>query len=192
MLAPTLSQTLWPRPAQAPAQAWARDAVLVVAFSLLNALCAQIAFSLPGTPVPVTGQTFGVLLTGALLGPRLGAASLLLYLAEGACHLPVFAPGGGGLFTLGYLAAFPLAAALVGWLAGRGWDRRPLTMLGAMALGSLVIYTLGAGWLAHFVGASHTLALGVLPYLAGDVLKALLAAGLLPLGWTLLGAKRGR
>ncbi len=187
----TLSLALWPRPAHAPAQAWTRDIVLVVAFSLLNALCAQIAFPLPGTPVPVTGQTFGVLLTGALLGPRLGAAALGLYLAEGACGLPVFAPGGGGPFTLGYLAAFPLAAALVGWLAARGWDRRPLTMLLAMALGSLVIYTCGAGWLAHFVGTSHVLALGVLPYLPGDILKALLAAGLLPLGWKLLGAKRG-
>lgn len=190
-LAPTLAQAVWPRPAHAPSRAWTRDIVLVVVFSLLNALCAQIAFPLPGTPVPVTGQTFGVLLTGALLGPRLGAAALLLYLAEGACGLPVFAATGAGQFTLGYLAAFPLAAGLVGWLAARGWDRRPLTMLLAMALGSLVIYTCGAGWLAHFVGASHALALGVLPYLPGDILKALLAAGLLPLGWKLLGAKRG-
>lgn len=189
MLSPTLTQAVWPRPAHAPARAWTRDIVLVVAFSLLNALCAQIAFLLPGTPVPVTGQTFGVLLTGALLGPRLGAAALALYLAEGACGLPVFAPTGAGMFTMGYLAAFPLAAALVGWLASRGWDRRPLTMLLAMALGSVVIYTLGAGWLAHFVGASHALALGVTPYLAGDVVKALLAAGLLPLGWKLLGTR---
>ncbi len=189
MLSPTFTQAVWPRPVHAPAQAWTRDAILVIAFSLLNALCAQIAFVLPGTPVPVTGQTFGVLLTGALLGPRLGAAALVLYLTEGACGLPVFAPTGAGAFTLGYLAAFPLAAALVGWLASRGWDRRPLTMLLAMALGSVVIYTLGAGWLAHFVGASHALALGVAPYLPGDVLKALLAAGLLPLGWKLLGTR---
>ena len=167
-----------------------------LAFSLLTALSAQIAIPLPFTPVPITGQTFGVLLTGALLGPRLGAAAMLLYLLEGSAGLPFFAGGAGGAARLagptgGYLLSYPFAAALVGWLAVRGWDRRPLTMLAAMLLGSLVVFALGAGWLSHFVGLSHAVTAGVLPFLPGDALKALLAAGLLPAGWKMLGAKRG-
>ncbi len=189
-----LAQTLWPRRTEATA-AWTRDALLVLAFSLMTALSAQIAVPLPFSPVPLTGQTFGVLLTGALLGPRLGAFAMLLYLAEGACGLPFFAGGAGGAArfagpTGGYLIAYPLAAALVGWLATRGWDRQPLTMLAAMLVGSLVIFALGASWLAHFVGgASRALTLGVLPFLPGDAVKALLAAGLLPLGWKWIGRR---
>lgn len=191
-----MAQAIWPRPVTAPTAAWGRDAFLVTAFSLLTALTAQVAIPLPGTPVPITGQTFGVLLTGALLGPRLGVLSLLLYLAEGAAGLPFFLGGTSGLAhiagpTGGYLLSYPLAAGLVGWLAARGWDRRPLTMLAAMLLGSVVIYAFGAGYLAHFIGASKAFAGGVLPFLPGDALKALLAAGLLPAGWKLLGAKRG-
>ena len=183
-----LVQTLWPGRANAQSTDLGRDALLVLAFSLVTALSAQIAVPLPFSPVPLTGQTFGVLLTGALLGPRLGALAMLLYLTEGACGLPFFAGGAFGLARLlgptgGYLVAYPFAAALVGSLATRGWDRRPLAMLAAMLLGSVVIFALGAGWLAHFVGASHALTLGVLPFLPGDVVKALLAAGLLPLGW---------
>ena len=190
-----LAQTLWPGRADAQSAALGRDTLLVLAFSLVTALSAQIAVPLPFSPVPLTGQTFGVLLTGALLGPRLGALALLLYLAEGACGLPFFAGGTFGFArfagpTGGYLAAYPLAAALVGWLAARGWDRRPLTMLAVMLLGSLVIFSLGAAWLAYFVGgASHALMLGVLPFLPGDAIKALLAAGLLPLGWKWIGRK---
>ncbi len=191
-----LAQTLWPGRADTKAADWTRDALLVLVFSLVTALSAQIAVPLPFSPVPLTGQTFGVLLTGALLGPRLGALALLLYLTEGACGLPFFAGGASGLArfagpTGGYLAAYPLAAALVGSLATRGWDRRPLTMLAAMLTGSVVIFALGASWLAHFVGgASHALLLGVLPFLPGDAVKALLAAGLLPLGWKWMGRKR--
>jgi len=191
----TMAQAVWPRRAEAGAAAWGRDALLVVAFSLLTALSAQAVFPLPWTPVPITGQTFGVLLTGALLGPRLGALSLALYLLEGGLGLPFFAGGAAGAARLagptgGYLLSYPFAAALVGWLATRGWDRRPLTMLAAMLLGSVVIFALGAGWLAHFVGPSHALTAGVLPFLPGDMVKALLAAGLVPLGWRWLGAKR--
>ena len=119
-----------------------------------------------------------------------------LYLLEGGLGLPFFAHGAAGAARLagptgGYLLSYPFAAALVGWLATRGWDRRPLTMLAAMLLGSLVIFALGAGWLTHFVGPSHAFLAGVLPFLPGDVVKALMAAGLLPLGWKWLGAKRG-
>ena len=196
MVSSTLAQTIWPRPTSAPLAALGRDALLVTAFSLLNALCAQIFFLLPGTPIPVTGQTFGVLLTGALLGPRLGALSLMLYLIEGAAGLPFFFGGTFGLAhilgpTGGYLLSYPLAAGLIGWLAGRGWDRKPLLMLAAMLLGSAVIYAFGASQLAHYVGHAKAISGGVLPFLPGDALKALLAAGLLPAGWKLLGQKRG-
>ena len=186
----TLAQAAWPRRAAAPA--WARDAFLVVAFSLVTALSAQVV--IPLAPVPITGQTFGVLLTGALLGPRLGALAMALYLLEGGLGLPFFAGGAGGAARLlgptgGYLLSYPFAAALVGWLAGRGWDRRPLTMLAAMLLGSLVVFALGAGRLAHFVGPGRAVTLGVLPFLPGDAVKALAAAGLLPLGWKWLGTR---
>ncbi len=133
---------------------WSKSVALVVAFSLLTALAAQVSVPLPWTPVPLTGQTFAVLLTGALLGSRLGALAMLAYLAEGAAGLPFFRNGAGGahylLFspTTGYLLAFPLAAFVTGLLAERGWDRRFLTAAAAMFVGSLVI--LAGGWLvAH-------------------------------------------
>lgn len=190
-----LAQTFWPGRTDTQSTAFGRDALLVLVFSHVTALSGQIAVPLPFSPVPLTGQTFGVLLTGALLGPRLGALALLLYLAEGACGLPFFAGGVCGLArfagpTGGYLAAYPLAAAFVGWLATRGWDRRPVTMLAAMLLGSVLIFALGAAWLVHFVGGTgRALTLGVLPFLPGDAVKALLAAGLLPLGWNWMGRK---
>jgi len=197
-----MAQAVWPRRAEDGAAAWGRDAFLALAFSLLTALSAQVTIHLP--LIPLTMQTFAVLLAGALLGPRLGALAMALYLAEGLAGLPVFAEGRsawtpGALpgvpvilgLSAGYLLSYPFAAALVGWLATRGWDRKPPTMLAAMLLGSLVVFVLGAGWLAHFVGPSRALAAGVLPFLPGDVVKALLAAGLVPLGWKWLGAKRG-
>ncbi len=198
----TMAQAVWPRRTEAGAAAWGRDAFLAVAFSLLTALSAQVTIHLP--LIPLTMQTFAVLLAGALLGPRLGALAMLLYLAEGLAGLPVFAEGHSAWtpgtlpgvpvivgLSAGYLFSYPFAAALVGWLATCGWDRRPLTMLAAMLLGSVVVFALGAGWLVHFVGPSHAFTAGVLPFLPGDVLKALLAAGLVPLGWRWLGAKRG-
>ena len=191
-----MAQAVWPRRADDRAAAWGRDAFLALAFSLLTALSAQAVIPLPFTPVPITGQTFAVLLTGALLGPRLGAMTLALYLLEGGMGLPVFAHGAAGAARLlgptgGYLLSYPFAAALIGGLAERGWDRRPATMLAAMLLGSLIVFTMGAGWLAHFVGPAHAFTGGVLPFLPGDMVKALLAAGLVPLGWKWIGAKRG-
>jgi len=171
---------------------WTRSALVVVGFSLLTALAAQVVVPLPFTPVPLTGQTFAVLLTGALLGPRLGALAMLAYLAEGAAGLPFFRGGAGGVghfsgATAGYLLAFPAAAYVTGLLAERGWDRRFRTAAAAMALGSFVILACGWAWLAlMFKGGAEAFWLGVAPFLPGDVLKIALAAAALPAGWALL------
>lgn len=180
---------VWARPT-----AGLRSAILVVAFSWLTALAAQVTIPLPFTPVPITGQSFAVLLTGLLLGPRLGAMAIGLYLLQGGLGLPFFKGGAGGhsylLFaaTAGYLWSFPLAAAVTGWLAERGWDRRVDTAMAAMALGSIVILGCGWAWLA-IVNQSATVAfqLGVVPFLIGDVIKIALAGSVLPLAWKLLG-----
>ena len=171
---------------------WTRSALVVVGFSLLTAAAAQVVVPLPFTPVPLTGQTFAVLLTGALLGPRLGALAMLAYLAEGAAGLPFFRGGASGVghfsgATAGYLLAFPVAAYVTGYLAERGWDRRFLTAAAAMALGSFVILACGWAWLAlMFKGGAEAFWLGVAPFLPGDVLKIALAAAALPAGWALL------
>jgi biotin transport system substrate-specific component len=169
-----------------------RVLALVVGFSLLTALAAQVVIPLPWTPVPVTGQTFAVLLTGALLGSRLGALAMIAYLIEGASGLPFFYAGGSGvqhlLFspTSGYLLAYPVAAFLVGLLSERGWDRRFLTAAAAMALGSVVILLGGWAWLARFVSPAAAFGAGVAPFLVGDLIKIVLAAAVLPSGWALL------
>jgi biotin transport system substrate-specific component len=171
---------------------WTRSALVVVGFSLLTAAAAQVVVPLPWTPVPLTGQTFAVLLTGALLGPRLGALAMLAYLAEGAAGLPFFRGGAGGVghfagATAGYLLAFPAAAYVTGALAERGWDRRYLPAAAAMALGSVVILACGWAWLAlMFWTPAEAFWLGVAPFLPGDVLKIALAAAALPAGWALL------
>ena len=174
-----------------------RSALLVLGFSLLTALAAQVVVPLPWTPVPLTGQTFAVLLTGALLGPRLGALAMAAYLAEGAAGLPFFRGGAGGRAhlagpTAGYLFAFPAAAFVTGLLAERGWDRRYLPAAAAMALGSLVILAGGWAWLALTFGSGgEAFRLGVAPFLAGDLVKIALAAAALPAGWSLLRRLNG-
>ncbi len=187
--APTLADALFPGRS---ATHWRIDALLVVMFSLFVALTAQIRIELSFTPVPITGQTLGVLLTGALLSSRRGALALLVYLAEGAVGLPVFAGGAAGFARLlgptgGYLLAYPFAAGLVGLLAERGWDRGVWRAGIAMLLGNLLIYLIAVPWLSVFVG-SLTLALakGMLPFIVGDALKIALAALALPGGWALL------
>jgi biotin transport system substrate-specific component len=175
---------------------WAKSAALVVAFSLFVALSAQVAIPLPFTPVPITLQTFAVLLTGALLGSRLGAAALTLYLGEGALGLPFFQGGNGGWLylavspTAGYLLAYPVAAFLTGRLAERGWDRKFPTAAAAIALGSAVV--LFGGWLGllRFYPVAEAFARGVMPFVAGDLVKIALAAAALPSGWALLRRKR--
>ncbi len=171
------------------------DAALVLGGSLLIALSAQVAIPLPFSPVPVTGQTLAVLLVGALLGSRRGALAVVAYIAQGLAGLPVFAGGAAGLARLfgptgGYLVGFVAAAFLVGLLAERGWDRRFGTTVAAMTLGNVVIYAVGATWLAVFVGGlPQAWSMGVLPFLPGDAVKIVLAAVVLPGGWKLLGMR---
>ncbi len=175
-------------------RAWI-DGALVVGASLLIALSAQVVVPLPYSPVPVTGQTFAVLLAGALLGSRRGLLAVAAYLAQGAAGLPVFAGGTGGAFhflgpTGGYLLGFLPAAWLVGRLAEAGWDRRLWSAAAAMAAGNMLILACGAAWLLPFAGADGAVAAGILPFLPGDLLKVALAAALLPTGWKALTAPR--
>jgi biotin transport system substrate-specific component len=180
---------------QRAARRWLRDTLLIVFFSGFVALTARISIPLPFTAVPITGQTLGVLLTGAVLGSRRGGLALALYLVEGALGLPVFAPSvvlAPGIARLlgptgGYLLAYPLAAALVGWLAERGWDRRlPLAAL-AMMLGNLVIYAGGVAWLTLLLGKPGAAVLqGLVPFIPGDLLKIVIAAIVLPGAWALV------
>ena len=167
---------------------------VVIAGSLLVAVLAQVQFHLPFTPIPVTGQTFGVLLVGAALGPELAVASMLLYVAEGAVGLPFFAGEGHGwsLLTLssasgGYLWGFAAMGAVVGALARRGWDRTLRSSISAMLVGEIVLYAIGVPWLAAAagIGIERALVLGLYPFVVGDVLKLLAAAGLLPAAWRL-------
>ncbi len=178
----TLADAAW------PGDSILRDVALIAGASLVTAAAAQVALPLPGSPVPLSGQTFAVLLTGAVLGARRAFLAQLLYLIEGATGLPVFAGGLGGAWLLvgptgGYLAAFPAAAALTGALAGRGWDRRFVTTGIAMLLGSAVILLGGAAWLARLLPVPQALAVGVWPFVPGDVLKAVAAALALPAAW---------
>lgn len=175
------------------AWAWAYNATLAVAGSVLLAVTARLSFTLPFFPaVPVTAQTFAVLLLGALLGPKLAVATVGLYLLEGATGLPVFARGGGLPYMIGptggYLAGFLAAAWTVGTLARRGWDRRFLSTLAAMSLGTLLILGLGAAWLAVLLGPGRALSAQVL-FLPGAIVKILAAALLLPVGWKMLGRR---
>lgn len=183
--------------AQVRAGSFAYDLILVLAGSAFIAATAQVWFTLPFSPVPITGQTFGVLFVASLLGRGRGAAAVLLYLAEGAAGLPVFAEMKAGPHILlgptgGYLAGFVPAAWVCGALAERGFDRTIRGTILSMLLGNVAIFALGLPWLARYVGPEHALALGFWPFLPGDVVKIGLAAALLPLGWRLLGARGGR
>ena len=173
---------------------WTRSVSLAVAFSLLTALAAQIV--IPIGPVPITGSTFAVLLTGALLGSRLGAMSLIIYLVEGAAGLPFFYGGSSGIAhifgpTGGYLVAFPAAAFITGAFAENGWDKRFLTAAAAMAVGSALILLAGWAWFAALMNTNLLAAfkVSVAPHLIGDVIKIVLAAAVLPTGWALLKRK---
>jgi biotin transport system substrate-specific component len=185
-----------------------RHAVLILVGALFVALTAQITIRLPigETPIPITGQTFGVLLVGGALGLRRGALALLLYLALGLA-LPFYAGGEsgvdrfvvqeGGRWALfpsgGYLLGFVFAAALVGWLAELGWDRRLIGSLGALALGNVLIYVVGTGWLMAAAGydLATGVAKGVTPFLIGDAIKLVAAAVLFPAAWWIVGHRPG-
>jgi biotin transport system substrate-specific component len=175
----------------------ARNVVLVVAATLFTAASAQVSIHLGFTPVQLTLQTFAVLVSGATLGMKRGAASQVLYWACGAVGLPFYANGGGGWetatgATFGYLAGFVAAAAIVGHLAERGHDRNVLTSLSGMVFSSVVIYTFGALWLSHSVGVpvangdKNAISLGVAPFLAGDLLKIIAAAFVTPALWSIV------
>jgi biotin transport system substrate-specific component len=170
---------------------WTRSVSLVFAFSLLTALAAQIV--IPIGPVPITGQTFAVLLTGALLGSRLGAMAMIIYLIEGASGLPFFYGGTSGIGhilgqTGGYLVAFPAAAFITGAFAEQGWDKRFVNAVGAMVIGSLVIVLAGWAWFSYVTHTALKTAflVSVLPVIPGDIIKILLAAAALPSGWYFL------
>jgi biotin transport system substrate-specific component len=174
----------------------ARDLLLVGAGSLVMAGLAQVSIPLPFTPVPITGQTLGVLLVGASLGSIRGAASMLLYLFEGGMGLPFFNGGASGFSvfagpTGGYLIGFVFAAYVVGLLAERGLDRRFGSAVLAFAAGEAIVYLFGVPWLATFVGPDKALTAGFWPFLPGAIIKAALAGALLPSAWRAVGARDG-
>ncbi|MFI9340104.1 biotin transporter BioY [Streptomyces sp. NPDC052773] len=164
-----------------------RDIALVAGGAALTGLAAQIAVPVPGSPVPVTGQTFAALLVGTALGAGRGFLSLALYALAGIAGVPWFAEGGSGagMPSLGYVFGMLLAATVVGALARRGADRSPWRMAGAMLLGEAIIYAVGVPYLALSLdmSASAAIAAGLTPFLIGDALKAALAMGLLPAAW---------
>jgi len=192
------------------------DIALILGFSLVIALCARISFLIPGTVVPVSGQTFAVLLTGALLGSRRGSLSLMAYVAQGAYGLPVFAYTaamgyGGGIARLagptgGYIIGFVAAAFVVGLLVERGWISRFRTMVPALIIGNAVLYFFGLIWLNHFFSPAWLsgwqtnllwldptgglFMAGLYPFVPGDFIKIVLVAAMLPSGWALLSRWR--
>jgi len=187
----TLAGALW------PVRRASRPALRAIALMLLGtvALWLSAKIQVPLWPVPITMQTFVVLTLGVAYGWRLAGATLLLYLAEGAIGLPVFAgtwSEGAGIKhlvgpTAGYLFGFVIAAVIVGRLAERGWDRNAVTAGAAMVIGNLVIYALGIAWLGAMIGYGTAIDVGLLPFLVGDALKVALGACLLPLAWKLIG-----
>ena len=230
----TLADALWPRIGVLPRDL-VRDVALVLGFALLVTLSAQIAIRLPWTTVPITGQTFAVLVTGGALGSVRGASSLTVYMLAGMAGLPVFAAGSGvtdgtwdfhfigpwsgnsglpwDLSSGGYIVGFILAAALVGYLAERQWDRKPWVHLGMLA-GNILLYVPGILWLAYLIATDwiHPLAGqplgelvagsstwdkafkgGLYPFIVGDMMKLFLASLVLPSAWSLVNLrKRGK
>ena len=181
-----------------PRSSFLTDVLLVLAGTGFVALAAQVKISLSFTPVPITGQTFAVVLVGASLGALLGLASLGLYLFVGALGAPIYAEGQGGWDVLtgptgGYIVGFCCAAALVGWMAQQRWDRRFNSAVAAMLTGNVVIYLFGLPWLAREIGTGleGTLEAGLYPFVVGDLLKVYLAAALLPSAWKLVRRLRG-
>jgi len=175
-----------------------RHVILVIVGALAIALSANVAVTIPGTPVPVTAQTFGVLVVGGALGFRRGMLAAILYLALGLVGLPVYAGHASGIGTFGsltgglslaptggYLVGFVAAAAIVGRFAELGWDRTVGGALAAFTIGTAAIYAIGVPWLAAALGVSlrRAVELGIMPFLLGDALKLVVAAGLLPAAW---------
>ena len=208
-LAPrTLADVFWPAADQSGAGIWLRNVVLALVGSIFVAATAQVY--IPLEYVPITGQTFGVLVIGLVYGMRLGAATLALYMLEGAIGLPVFGNFMSGMAVLkgttgGYIVGFIFAAGLVGWLAEKGWSRNVLTTVAAMVIGNVVIYAFGLAWLTYFfstvaagaVAAANStpfefaLLKGFVSYWPGDIVKIIAAALVLPTAWKIVRPMRG-
>ncbi|HSL11569.1 MAG TPA: biotin transporter BioY [Actinomycetota bacterium] len=197
----TLALELAPPRSRVAARVAFHVACAIVGAALLSVL-AQVSVPLPFTPVPITGQTLGVLLVGAAYGPALGASTIVVYLAWAVVGLPVLAPNadgshdagfavlGAAAFTGGYLWGFLAASTIAGWLARRGWDRTFASAIGAMVLAEVVLYAIGLPWLSRALALAGlpssleaTFAAGLYPYIVGDVLKLLAAAAMLPGAW---------
>lgn len=188
---PTLVSALWSATAGA---GWLRAASLVVVGSLLLTVSAKI--QVPFWPVPMTMQTFAVLIIGMTYGPRLGVATVALYLAEGAMGLPVFAGAAAGPAymagpTGGYLAGFIVSAFVLGHLARRGWDRTLVSGVVAFVIGDAVLFACGMAWLAVLAGFETAVTAGLLPFLPGEALKIALAAALMVAGWRAIERNKG-
>lgn len=191
-----LSDTLWAAEGTA---LWVKRAVLVLAGVAVLVVCAKLKFFIPGSPVPVTMGTFGVLAIGAAYGFRLALVTILVYLAIGALGMDVFAGSSAeknGLVymmggTGGYLVGYALSAFALGFLAQRGWDRSVIWMALAMLIGNALIYVPGLLWLNTFAESwGQTFVWGITPFLIGDAMKLALAALLLPALWKFVGNAR--
>ena len=177
------------------------DALFIVGFAALTGLSAKIAIYL-NPAVPITGQTFAVLLSGAVLGSKRGAASMLVYLGTGIAGVPVFAPNGAiPNASIGYLIGYPVAAFIVGWVVERGWGKNPLKLAGAMLLGEVAIYGFGLPWLAFYIPASEmaersrlavVIDWGLDDFIIGDTIKLVLAAMAVPGAWALIDRLKRR
>lgn len=176
------------------------DAVLIVGFAALTGLSAKVAVYL-NPAVPITGQTFAVLLSGAVLGSKRGAGSMLVYLATGIIGVPVFAPSGAiPHASIGYLIGYPVAAFIVGWVVERGWGRNPLKLAMAMLLGEVAIYGFGLPWLAFYIPDSELIERsrlavvydwGLEDFIIGDTIKLIMAAVGVPLAWEAIRRLKG-
>jgi biotin transport system substrate-specific component len=178
---------------------WLSEAILLGAGVLLVALSAQVTFHLPGTPVPISGQTFAVLLVGSAYGATRGVTTIALYLAVGIVGLPVFSSGTSGWeqvsgATGGYLVGMLIAAGIAGLLAQRGLDRKISSAVASMLTGNVVIYVFGLAWLYHELPNAtftSTLEAGLYPFVVGDLVKVYLAGALLPGAWSLVRRVKG-
>lgn len=186
-LAPTIYERSFPHVSSA-----VRSVTLILLGSWFVALFAQIEIPLPFSPVPITGQTFAVLLVGALLGSKRGAATMLAYITQGAAGLPFFAGGARGIgiltgATAGYLAGFIVAAYVVGLLAERGMERSFKTSVVPFLVGTVIIYAFGVTWLSTVIGSfGKAIELGLLPFIIGDVIKMVAAGVALPSAWRMV------
>lgn len=165
-----------------------KDIILILSFAVLTGISAWLKIEIG--PVPITMQTFAVLLSGALLGSKRGAFSQIVYLFFGLAGLPWFSRGGGMVYvlspTFGYILGFVFSAYLVGYLTEKGWDRNIKTAIFAMLIGNIVLYIPGLLWLTKFVGFSRVLTIGFYPFIFGDLLKIFSAGLILPFGWKII------